>query len=44
MSRQEPFALVLLVAREAGCAIIASDVDGIPQALDGTGVLLPPIM
>jgi glycosyltransferase involved in cell wall biosynthesis len=42
MSRQEPFALVLLEAREAGCAIIASDVDGIPQALDGTGVLLPP--
>ena len=43
-SRREPFGLVLAEARGAGCAIIASDVDGIPQALEGgrAGVLVPP--
>ncbi|AIO30586.1 glycosyl transferases group 1 family protein [Burkholderia cenocepacia] len=43
-SRREPFGLAVLEAREAGCAIIASDVDGIPEALDGgeSGVLVPP--
>lgn len=36
--------LVISEAREAGCAIVGSDVDGIPQALDfgGAGVLVPP--
>lgn len=43
-SRREPFGLVLAEAREAGCAIVASDVDGIPEALDGglAGWLVPP--
>ncbi|UBF27174.1 glycosyltransferase family 4 protein [Kovacikia minuta CCNUW1] len=43
-SHREPFGLVLSEARESGCAIIASDVDGIPEALDGgrAGVLVPP--
>jgi glycosyltransferase involved in cell wall biosynthesis len=42
-SRRESFGLVLLEAREAGCAIVASDVDGIPEALDGgqAGLLVP---
>jgi len=42
-SRQEPFGLVLSEAREAGCAIIASNVDGIPDALDqgAAGILIP---
>ncbi|WP_324090084.1 glycosyltransferase family 4 protein [Phenylobacterium sp.] len=42
-SLREPFGLVLSEAREAGCAIIASNVDGIPEALDGggAGVLVP---
>jgi glycosyltransferase involved in cell wall biosynthesis len=40
----EPFGLVLSEAGEAGCAIIASDVDGIPEALSGgqAGLLVPP--
>ncbi|NJM21087.1 MAG: glycosyltransferase family 4 protein [Richelia sp. RM2_1_2] len=35
--------LVLSEAREAGCAIIATDVDGIPEALDygEAGLLVP---
>ena len=43
-SRREPFGLVLTEAREAGCAIVASDVDGIPEALDGgdAGLLISP--
>jgi glycosyltransferase involved in cell wall biosynthesis len=43
-SHQEPFGLVLSEAREAGCAIVASQVDGIPEALDGgrAGILVPP--
>jgi glycosyltransferase involved in cell wall biosynthesis len=43
-SHQEPFGLVLSEAREAGCAIIASNVDGIPEALDqgAAGWLVPP--
>jgi glycosyltransferase involved in cell wall biosynthesis len=42
-SRQEPFGLVLSEAREAGCAIVASNVDGIPEALDNgnAGILVP---
>lgn len=43
-SHREPFGLVLSEARSAGCAIIASDVDGIPEALDNgqAGRLVPP--
>jgi glycosyltransferase involved in cell wall biosynthesis len=40
----ESFGLVITEAREAGCAIIASDVDGIPETLDNrqAGILVPP--
>lgn len=43
-SHQEPFGLVISEAREVGCAIIASHVDGIPEALDQgqAGLLVPP--
>lgn len=43
-SRRDSFGLVLVEAREAGCAIVASDVDGIPEALDhgAAGILVPP--
>ncbi|MBD6614408.1 glycosyltransferase family 4 protein [Komarekiella sp. 'clone 1'] len=43
-SHHESFGLVLTEAREAGCAIIASDVDGIPETLDNrqAGLLVPP--
>ncbi|MBW4645967.1 MAG: glycosyltransferase family 4 protein [Goleter apudmare HA4340-LM2] len=43
-SHCESFGLVLTEAREAGCAIIASDVDGIPETLDHghAGLLVPP--
>lgn len=42
-SRRESFGLVLIEAREAGCAIIATDVDGVAEALDGgrAGILVP---
>ena len=42
-SHREPFGLVLAEAREAGCAIVASHVDGIPEALDAgkAGLLVP---
>lgn len=42
-SRRDPFPLVVLEARQAGCAIVASDVDGIPEACDGgrAGWLFP---
>jgi glycosyltransferase involved in cell wall biosynthesis len=42
-SRRDPFPLVLSEARGAGCAIIGSNVDGIPEALEGgrAGVLFP---
>ena len=42
-SRQEPFGLALSEAREAGCAIVACDVDGIPEVLEGgrAGRLVP---
>lgn len=44
-SRREPFGLVLAEARACGTAIVASDVDGIPEALDGgrAGILFWPI-
>ncbi len=43
-SHQEPFGLVLSEARAARCAIVASQVDGIPEALDSgeAGLLVPP--
>lgn len=43
-SHAEPFGLVLTEAREAGCAIVANDVDGVPQVLDygAAGLLVPP--
>jgi glycosyltransferase involved in cell wall biosynthesis len=43
-SHCESFGLVLTEAREAGCAIIATDVDGIPETLDYSqaGILVPP--
>jgi glycosyltransferase involved in cell wall biosynthesis len=42
-SRRESFGLVLIEAREAGCAIVATDVDGVAEALDGgrAGKLVP---
>lgn len=33
-SRRESFGLVLIEARQAGCAIVATDVDGVSEALD----------
>jgi glycosyltransferase involved in cell wall biosynthesis len=43
-SHRDPSPLVIPEAREAGCAIVASDVDGIPEALDNgqAGLLVPP--
>jgi glycosyltransferase involved in cell wall biosynthesis len=43
-SHAEPAGLVLTEAREAGCAIIATSVGGIPEMLDGgtVGILVPP--
>ncbi|OAB46220.1 glycosyltransferase family 4 protein [Paenibacillus glacialis] len=43
-SHKESFGLVLIEAREAGCAIVATDIDGIPEALDfgESGMLVPP--
>jgi glycosyltransferase involved in cell wall biosynthesis len=43
-SRSDPFPLVIPEAREAGCAIIATAVDGIPEGLDNgkAGILVPP--
>jgi glycosyltransferase involved in cell wall biosynthesis len=43
-SRRESFGLVLIEARQAGCAILATDADGIAEALDWgrSGMLVPP--
>ena len=43
-SRRESFGLVLSEARQAGCAIIATNVDGTPEVLEGgeAGILVPP--
>ena len=43
-SHRDPSPLVIPEAREAGCAIIATAVDGIPEALDDgeAGLLVPP--
>lgn len=42
-SRRESFGLVLIEAREAGCAVVATEVDGVAEALDGgrAGLLVP---
>jgi len=42
-SHQEPFALALCEAREAGCAVVASAVDGSPELLEHgkAGILVP---
>lgn len=42
-SRRESFGLVLIEARQVGCAIVATDVDGVAEALDGgrAGLLVP---
>jgi glycosyltransferase involved in cell wall biosynthesis len=43
-SHKEAAGLVLSEAREAGCVIVATDVDGIPEMLDDgkAGLLVPP--
>jgi glycosyltransferase involved in cell wall biosynthesis len=43
-SHADPGPLVIAEARNAGCAIVASNVDGIPAMLDagGAGMLVPP--
>jgi glycosyltransferase involved in cell wall biosynthesis len=43
-SRRESFGLVLIEARQAQCAIVATDVDGMAEALDGgeAGLLVEP--
>jgi glycosyltransferase involved in cell wall biosynthesis len=43
-SRSESFGLAITEAREAGCAVVATNAGGIPEALDGgqAGVLVPP--
>jgi glycosyltransferase involved in cell wall biosynthesis len=43
-SHADPFPLVIPEAREAGCAIVATNVDGIPEGLNGgnAGILVPP--
>jgi glycosyltransferase involved in cell wall biosynthesis len=43
-ARRESFGLVLIEARAAGCAIVATDADGIAEALDHgrSGMLVPP--
>jgi glycosyltransferase involved in cell wall biosynthesis len=43
-ARRESFGLVLTEARAAGCAIVATEVDGIPEALESgqAGILIPP--
>ena len=42
-SHADPAPLVLSEAREAGCAIVATDVDGIPELLEHgkAGILVP---
>ncbi|WP_159449231.1 glycosyltransferase [Demequina sp. NBRC 110055] len=43
-ARAEPFGLNIIEARAAGCAVVATEVGGIPEALDGgsAGMLVPP--
>ncbi|HVQ72040.1 MAG TPA: glycosyltransferase family 4 protein [Bradyrhizobium sp.] len=43
-SHADPAPLVLSEAREAGCAVVATNVDGIPELLENgkAGILIPP--
>jgi glycosyltransferase involved in cell wall biosynthesis len=43
-SHSEPFGLVVAEAREAGCAIVGSNVGGVPEVLEQgrAGLLTPP--
>ena len=42
-SHSEPFGLVVTEAREGGCAIVATNVGGVPEAVGaGRGILVPP--
>lgn len=43
-SLREPFGLVVSEAREMGCALVTTDVDGLPEAVGGRdhGLLVPP--
>jgi glycosyltransferase involved in cell wall biosynthesis len=38
----DPFPLVMFEAMAAGCAVVASDIGGIPEAVAGVGLLFPP--
>lgn len=38
----EPFALTVLEGMAAGCAVVASDIGGIPEAAGGAALLVPP--
>lgn len=42
-SFRDPFPLAALEARSSGCAVIVSDVDGLPEAVDGgrAGIIVP---
>ncbi len=39
---QEPFALTVMEAMASGCAVVASNRGGIPEACDGAGILVEP--
>lgn len=43
-SLREPFGLAALEARAAGCAVVVSEIDGLPEVVDGgrAGLLVPP--
>lgn len=43
-SLREPFGLVVSEAREMGCALVTTNVDGLPEAVGGSthGLLVPP--
>lgn len=41
-SRYEPFGIVALEAIAAGCAVVASDTGGLPEAVGPCGILVPP--
>jgi glycosyltransferase involved in cell wall biosynthesis len=43
-SLRDPFPLAALEARAGGCAVIVSQVDGLPEAVDGgqAGIIVPP--
>ncbi|MBV9604674.1 MAG: glycosyltransferase family 4 protein [Solirubrobacterales bacterium] len=43
-SFRDPFPLAVLEARGAGCAVVVTSVDGLPEAVDGghAGIIVPP--